>query len=211
VTLMLVAGGGVAVGVGRTLPDTVDAGWVLGEFLDGVVEGRTAGAGTVVTGAVLGCAQLGGLAGTVGIALAGLAVGDLVGDLVVGSAEACAAGETEAPDVTAGWLACWTAAVPECPVSDLTAAYVPPPKAMTSRTAPARRVPAGRRGGFRWLAGLGRGTPGVAGPDGGCAAPAKTRQNGSLVSVGSFCGSSKYPRTGPVPLAVGVPGPPGSP
>jgi hypothetical protein len=134
---MLVAGGGVAVGVGRTLPDTVDAGWVLGEFPDGVVEGRTAGAGTVVTGAVLGCAQLGGLAGTVGIALAGL----VVGDLVVGSAEACAAGETEAPDVTAGWLACWAAAVPECPVSDLTAAYVPPPKAMTSRTAPARRVP----------------------------------------------------------------------
>jgi hypothetical protein len=156
VTLMLVAGGGVAVGVGRTLPDTVGAGWVLGEFLDGVVEGRTADAGTVVTGTVLGCAQLGGLAGTVGIALAGLAVADLV----LGSAEACAAGETEPPEVTAGWLACWAAAVPECPVSDLTAAYVPPPKAMTSRTAPARRVPAGRRGGFRWLAGPGRGPPG---------------------------------------------------
>jgi hypothetical protein len=122
VTLMIVAGGGVAVGVaavvGRPVPDTVDVGCVLGALLDGVVEGRTADEGAAVAGAVLGCAQLGGLAGTVGIWLAGLALGDLV----VGSEEACAAGEAEAPDVTAGWLACWAVAIPECPVRALTAA-----------------------------------------------------------------------------------------
>ena len=121
---MLVAGGGVAVGlvvggaVARTLPDTVDVGCALGVLLGGAVEGGTADGGTAAAGAVLGSAQLGGLAGTVAPLLARLAAGALV----VGSGEDCAAGEAEAPDVTDGWLAGWAAGLPGCPAKALTEA-----------------------------------------------------------------------------------------
>jgi hypothetical protein len=131
---MLVAGGGVAVVggggggvvagavvdgvVGRTPPDTVDTGCVVGSFLGDVVEGVTADGGAAAAGAVPGSAQLGGLAGTVEMLLARL----LVGDLVVGSGEDCAAGEAGAPAVTTGWLGGRAVAGPECPVRALTAA-----------------------------------------------------------------------------------------
>jgi hypothetical protein len=214
---MLVTGGGVVVGgvvVGRVVLGWVEAGCVLGSFLGGVVEG----------GAVegVGSAQLGGLAGTVGMLLAGLAVGELV----VGNGEDRAAGEVETPGMTAGWAVVF----PGCPVRAVTAAYVPPPNARTSRAAAAIRVPWGRLGSRRRLTGPGRGPPWcgppgsadggpagpgegwtVARPDGGGAALAKMPQNGSRVSAGSFCGSSKYPRLGPVSLAGGAAIPRGGP
>jgi hypothetical protein len=62
---------------------------------------------------VPGFAQLGALAGTVAMPLAGLAARDLV----VGSGEDCAAGETEVPAETSGWAAGWAAAFPDCPAS----------------------------------------------------------------------------------------------
>jgi hypothetical protein len=132
---MLVAGGvavavavgvgvGVVVGVGRPVVGCVDAGCVLAPVLGGLVEGAAADEGTTAAGtpdvgpAAPGSAQLGGVAGTVGTRSAGLAVGEPA----VGSREDCAAGEVEAPDVTAGWPAAWAVALPECPVSSLTAA-----------------------------------------------------------------------------------------
>jgi hypothetical protein len=123
---MLVTGGGVAVGVvvgrvvvgrvvlGRVVLGWVEAGCVLGSFLGGVVEGGAVDG----AGAVLGSAQLGGLAGTVGMLLAGLAVGELV----VGNGEDCAAGEVEAPRVIAGWPPGWAVVFPGCPVRAVTAA-----------------------------------------------------------------------------------------
>lgn len=121
---MVVAGGGVAVGVVvggsvfRTMPDTVDEGCAVGVLLGGAVDGATADGGAAVAGAVPGSAQLGGFAGTVAILLARRAAGELG----VGNGEDCAAGEAEAPEVTDGWLAGWAVALPECPVRALTAA-----------------------------------------------------------------------------------------
>jgi hypothetical protein len=92
----------------------VDAGSVLGSFLGGVVEGGAVEGGS----AVLGRAQLGGLAGTVGMLLAGLAVGELV----VGNGEDCAAGEAEGPEVTVGWPPGWATVFPGCPARAVTAA-----------------------------------------------------------------------------------------
>jgi hypothetical protein len=126
---MLVAGGGVAVGVvvggavGRVVLGWADAGCVLGSSLGGVVEGRAVDGsavegGTAVAGAAPGNAQLGGLAGMVGMLLAGLAVGELV----VGSGEDCAAGEVEGPGAAVGWPPGWAVVFPGCPVRAVTAA-----------------------------------------------------------------------------------------
>ena len=118
---MLVTGGGVAVGVvvgrvvvGRVVLGWVEAGCVLGSLLGGDVDGGAAEG----AGAVLGSAQLGGLAGTVGMLLAGLAVGELV----FGNGEDCAAGEVEAPEAIVGWPPGWAVVFPGCPVRAVTAA-----------------------------------------------------------------------------------------
>jgi hypothetical protein len=114
---MLVTGEGVAVGV--VVLGRVEAGCVLGSLLGGVVEGGAVDGGTAEgAGAVPGSAQLGGLAGTVGMLLAGRAVGELV----VGNGEDCAAGEVEAPEVTVGWPPGWAVVFPGCPIRAVTAA-----------------------------------------------------------------------------------------
>jgi len=105
---------GVADVVGREDDDCV-----LGLVRAGVAEGDAAdeAGGTALAGAAPGSAQLGGVAGTVGMVLAGLAA-----ERVVGSGEDCAAGESDPPDVMAGRLPGSAMAFPGCPVSSLTAA-----------------------------------------------------------------------------------------
>ena len=114
---MVISGGGVvaeAVGVADAV-GRGEAGCVLGLVLAGDAEGDAA---DDAGGAAPGNAQLGGVAGTVGMVLAGLAAGEPV----VGSGEDCAAGESDPPGVMAGWLPGSAVALPGCPVSSLTAA-----------------------------------------------------------------------------------------
>ena len=118
----MVSGGGVvaeAVGVADAV-GRGEAGCVLGLVLAGDAEGDAAddAGGAALVGAAPGNAQLGGVAGTDGMGLAGLAAGEPV----VGSGEDCAAGESDPPGVMAGWLPGSAVALPGCPVSSLTAA-----------------------------------------------------------------------------------------